>query len=494
MPDPRSRRELYLNTIVSWAWAQGTLVASVLVLPLLTRLLTQVEFGLWTQLLSLAALSTVADFGMSAVFLRGITAPLAEGRRVDLKAAGVFYGTIGSLLLVVLLAVCLLPGGILAPFLGRTRYPQLTAILVIAAIVTNFTLQPYALRLLARGRVDLERVFGAGPAVVGTLATAGAAYWFGSALAVAAAYALVEVCFNAALVVLVRRLPALGHVKLAREQRPPWSSLASESWRVLTIGLTPQLTFLIDTVVVGHAIGPVGVAIYVVCLKVSDLIRRFFSPFTESVFISLCRSRGDRRQAVLRQATSLPLLITTSGMATGFMAIAVGPHILLLLFGRGYGKGEATLVILLVTATLQTMYTPWMRSLQADNALGHIPRSFLVGLIFHTALAVVLTERWGLPGTAVSVLLTTIGFELVPITLALRRRSHKAAPSRYTPLRQLGIGLSGMALVLIVGSYRFAIGTWSEELSVLGALACSIVAIVHLTKYLRSSRLLLVDT
>lgn len=42
--------------------------------------------------------------------------------------------------------------------------------------------------IIVRGRMDLTQIFGAGSAVVGTLAAVLAAYWFGTAVAVAFAY------------------------------------------------------------------------------------------------------------------------------------------------------------------------------------------------------------------------------------------------------------------------------------------------------------------
>jgi len=68
----RFERDLYFATLLL------TLLASVLALPILTRFLPKAEFGLWSQLLALNALAIIADFGMSAVFLRRITAGRAS--------------------------------------------------------------------------------------------------------------------------------------------------------------------------------------------------------------------------------------------------------------------------------------------------------------------------------------------------------------------------------------------------------------------------------
>ena len=98
----RERSELFANTIASWIWSQGTLIASIISLPLLTRWLDSDEFGLWTQLLSLSALATVADMGMSLVFLRRITDGADADSSSVLRSAAAFYRTSTAVLTVVL--------------------------------------------------------------------------------------------------------------------------------------------------------------------------------------------------------------------------------------------------------------------------------------------------------------------------------------------------------------------------------------------------------
>lgn len=196
----RDGRELFANTIAVWTWSQGTLFVSILALPLLTRLLSKDEFGLWTQLLSLSALATVADMGMSLVFLRRITDGVDAGQASILQSATMFYRVSSAILTATLLLASLVPGGLLSPYMSHTKMPVLAALLVIAAIGINLRCQPCALRLLAQGRMDLEQIFGAGPAVAGTLVSILAAYWFATAVAVAIGYAAVEMAFDVGLV------------------------------------------------------------------------------------------------------------------------------------------------------------------------------------------------------------------------------------------------------------------------------------------------------
>ena len=472
-PPARERRELFVNTLAAWGWAQGTLVASVLVLPLLTHLMSKAEFGLWAQMLSLNTLATVADLGMSQVFLRRLASAGRSSESSLVRMAAAFYGTSGSILTLVLLAICLLPGGLLAPYSGKTQLPGVTAVAIIVAIAVNLAVQPYTLRVLARGRLDLERVFGAGPAVVGTIVTGVAAYWFGSALAVGVGYALVEVAFDVALIAVVRRSTAFkvepsiaGGVLTTR-----WRDLLHESWGVLVIGVTPQLGLLIDIAVVGHIEGPAAVAIYAVCQRGAYLLPRFFSAFTESLFVTLCRAEGTDRQALAGHVAALSRVLVFSGLALTCAIVTVGARALTVVFGAGYGEGEAALVILAVAATIRAVYMPGLKRLQADAALGMLPRWFVMSVVAHIALAILLTMEWSLPGTSLSALLAALAFEAWPVALALRRHEPNSGASSAIALTPTGMAFAGGALVLLLAWYRLAIGGWVPLVSGVAALA-----------------------
>jgi O-antigen/teichoic acid export membrane protein len=494
MPPTRERRELFANTLAAWAWAQGTLVASVLVLPLLTRFMSKPEFGLWAQMLSLNTLATVADLGMSQVFLRRLASAGRSSENTLVRMAAAFYGTSGSILTAVLLGICLLPGGLLAPYAGKTQLPSVTAAVIIIAIAVNLAVQPYTLRVLARGRLDLERVFGAGPAVVGTIVTGVAAYWFGSALAVGAGYALVEVAFDVALIAVVRQSTAfkVEPTIAGRSVTVRWRDLLNESWGVLVIGVTPQLGLLIDIAVVGRIEGPAAVAVYAVCQRAAYLLPRFFSAFTESLFVTLCRAVGTDRQALAGLGATLSRVLVFSGLALACAIVTVGARALTVVFGAGYGGGEAALVVLAVAATMRAVYMPGLKRLQADAALGTLPRWFVVSVLAHIALAIILTMEWSLPGTALSVLLAALAFEAWPVARALRRHEPSMRTSSAMPLTPTGIALAGGALVLLLAWYRLTIGGWAPLFSGIAALALGALAIHQLTIYLKSSRLMIV--
>jgi O-antigen/teichoic acid export membrane protein len=491
----RRRRELYVNTIATWGWAQGSLLASVVSLPLLTRFLPKAEFGLWAQMLSLGTLATIADFGLSTVFLRYL-AKDDETSGSILPAATRFYCIAGGLVALVLAAICFVPGGVLAPFRGKTELPAIPCVAIIAAIVVNLALQPYAIKTLARGRMDLLSIFGAGPAIAGAFATVPAAYLLHSALGVGVAYGVVEIGFDVALITVVRVTPSLSFTRAAGTVPVPivWKDMLTESWGILVINLAPQLTVLVDATVVGHVDGAVSVAVLAVALRVGDLIRRLFSPFSQSLFVSLCRARGRTREAVERHVDSLAWLTLAAGLAAACLAMTVGSHALTLVFGHGYDRAETAMVVLLLAATVRAMYLPAVQRLQADAALGSLPRWFLASLIVHIGLAIALTEAWSILGTAIAVLLAALVFEFWPVIRAERRTLGSDSPRHSQPDLLMSAGLTSFGVVLVLAWYRLGTGGWSAPIIGLLGVVLGALSVWLIVRYLRSSRSVIVDS
>ena len=214
---------------------------------------------------------------MSLVFLRRITDSANADNPSMLRSAAAFYRTSTTVLTAVLVLACMLPHGLMGPYMAHTSMPLPAAFAVIAGIAVNLRCQTSALRLLARGRMDLTQIFGAGPAIVGTIATVLAAYWFGTAAAVAFAYAAVEIAFDVALVITVHRYapvrrpasPVTSHTLVW------WVRVWYESTGVLMIDIVPTISLLIGVTVVSHVVGLAAAAVYGIAGKIGSLVRRF---------------------------------------------------------------------------------------------------------------------------------------------------------------------------------------------------------------------------
>jgi O-antigen/teichoic acid export membrane protein len=185
-------------------------------------------------------------------------------------------------------------------------------------------------------------------------------------------------------------------------------------------------------------------------------------------------------------------MLVFSGLALACAIVTVGARALTVVFGAGYGGGEAALVVLAVAATVRAVYMPGLKRLQADAALGTLPRWFVVSVVAHIALAILLTMEWSLLGTGLSVLLVALAFEAWPVARALRRHDPNSRASSAIALTPTGIAFAGGAVVLLLAWYRLTIGGWAPLVSGIAALALGGLAIHQLIIYLRNSRLMIV--
>jgi O-antigen/teichoic acid export membrane protein len=487
----KERRELYANTIAAWIWSQGTLVVSVLTLPLLTRFLSADEFGLWTQLLSLSALATVADMGMSLVFLRRMTDDQGTGRAAVLRSATAFYRLSTAVLVVVLLVICLIPGGLLTPYLAHTSLPVVATIAVIAAIGVNLRCQASTLRLLARGRMDTERIFGAGPAVAGTLVSVAAAYFYRTAAAVAIGYAVVEIAFDVALVIVAHRgwpVPREPYRRAGVRTLAWWWRLWYESTGILMIDLVPMISLTIGVAVVGHVSGPAAAAVYGVAAKAGSLVRRFITPFTESLFVSLCRATAPTRAAVARLAARLSVVALAGGVTAAFLVVAAGAVGMRLIFGAGYAGAVPVVLVLVLADTVRSMYRPFVRRVQSENGMGWLRYWFLASMIAQLPLAVATASRWSATGAAAAVLACAIVFEAGPVAWKLSTYYGSPGAGARPVLGQAAAAVGAAGLVVLLAWARQRIGLVAVGVSALAALATGLAGLRQILRYLAAAR------
>jgi len=485
----RDRHELFANTIAAWTWSQGALAVSIFALPLLTRLLSRDEFGLWTQLLSLSALATAADMGMSAVFVRRMTDDASADRASILRSATAFYRVSSTVLTASLLLACLIPGGLISPYLSQTRMPVLAALAVIVAMGVNLRCQPCTLRLLSLGRMDLERIFGAGPAIAGTLVSVLAAHWFGTAVAVAIGYAAVEIAFDAGLVFIARRCLPRSLIEPARGRGLAWwGRLWYESTGVLVIDLVPLVSMVTGVAVVAHVVGPVAAAVYGLAWKVSSVVPRFFTPFTESLFVSLCRAAVPARAAVAGLAAQLSVVALAGGATAAFIVVAVGAEGMRMVFGGGYGGGVWVVLVLVLAETIRSMYMPFLRKIQSENGLGSLRYWFVASMVAQIPVAIVAAARWSAVGAAAAVLACTAVLEATP---AARKLSayHRSEGGRGKPVLKLAgaVICAGCFAVLLAWGHQ-RLGTVAIGFSVVGAITTGLLTLYHLVRYLAAAR------
>ena len=440
---PARKSELWRNTVATTLWNNGALAASILSVPLLTRFLSQTEYGLWLQLLALSAVAAVADLGLQSVFVRRLTGSNTGGARDSLlNSAVTFYVLMAAGLLIVCLTVALLPGGLISPFLGASTYPRMTAILMIVPMAANLAVVPRTVVLLSTGDMGRERLYGVGPAIVGTLGTLLAALTFHRAIAMAVTYSTVEIVFDLAL---------LRNVDLGRRRARlafPARSLFVESWRVLLLQSIPQVAVAVGATIVAHATGPASVAIYGVSIRASDTVRRIWAPLTDSIFISFCRAGSGQLERVQKCARLLPWAVVAGGSCVSLTIASLGKPLVTSMFGPEYAGATQVMVILSTSATIAVILTPHLRQLQASGKLGWVPALMGVGLLGNVAVSIPLTTAYGLVGTAGALLGESVLVDATVVILSSRLSGSDSAAAS-----QLLLACSAALLALCVALY-----------------------------------------
>jgi len=483
------RHELYANTIASWTWSQGTLAVSIVTVPTLTRLLNQPEYGLWTQLLSLSALATVADMGMSLVFLRRATDNASVDSASMLQSATAFYRTITTLLTITLVLVCTLPHGLLSPYMNYTSMPIPAALAVIAGISVNLRCQTSTLRLLARGRMDVVQIFGAGPAIVGTFATVLTAYFYRTAAAMSFAYAAVEIFFDIALMITARHYASTrGRVSSTNRSFVWWVRVWYESTGVAMIDVVPMISLLIGVTVVSHVVGLAAAAIYGVAGKVGSLVRRFITPFTESLFVSLCRATFGTRSAMTALLARLSVVALSIGITAAFVVVTAGPIGMRVAFGSTYESAVWVVLIMVLSDTVRCVYRPFLRKIQSENDIGSLRFWFLTSIIVQVPLAVFASVQWSTIGAAIAVLACTFLFEAIPAAWKVCAGRRLLGVAGRPILGQALAVLGAACLALLLAWGRRQMGAFAVSFAAAGAITTGLFALAQVLRYLAAAR------
>lgn len=440
-----SRSELKSNSRKSFLWSQATLVTAIISLPFLTRALPRAEFALWSQLLTLSGITLLSDLGVGSVIVRRSNRD-PSNRHAYYAAAHRFYLTVGALVLLLLLIVTFVPGGLLQPYEGVTAAPQLTALVVIGTVSSNFLLRGYRVVLISQGELATEWFFGAFPAILGTLMTVGAALIFHSSLAVACVYAGVELSFYYLLVRAVRHRTTSTRTSTFSRGLVDWRGTLLESPAVLIVDVLPYLTPFAHGALIGVMSGPAAVAAYLLSLKVAQLIRRFFLPLGQSIFVAVCRAEASGDWRVADAVSRLPGVVSPMGIGGALLLVAIGEDLLGLIFGGEYGQIFSSMTLLVLASSGQTLLLSGLKTLQAEGRLRAVAPVMILVFAIHSTLVALFAESFPLIAPAAALLGTTLLIE-VPALLEILRRS--LPDSRVYSASQLRAFLRSSVLLLV---------------------------------------------
>lgn len=453
------RMRLVRRNLVSTYVVYGASVVAALVLtPVIVHALGKDEYGLWVfigsitvfvQLLDLGVGPSVVRFGAHA---RGAQTPeeisaLASVGLVVYAIIGVATVVVGIVLAVIVPYLISIPQDLVEPARAAT-------LLVVAGIAARFPLGLFNNLLLGQQRYDMVNLGNlVGLAVYFVLVIAILPWYGGIVLLAAVTLVSTLVRLGLPLLWLRRELPFLK-LRRALVSRLRVRELLSFSWHNFLIHLASKVAYSSDVIVVGIVLGAKAAALYGIPSRIFGLVLGLGGGATDLLYPAFAELEGaddPQRQrglllAGLRLGMALMLLLALP-------LILIPDQLIYGWIGPGWGPSSAVLALL---GIVLVVHQPGQLLSQYLVARGYQKRLsmmllFVVGA--NLALSIVLASAVGIWGVAFATVVTDAAATLVLIP----RLVHGSSGPSYRALAAAAMrpvlpSLLAAALVLVVFS------------------------------------------
>jgi len=405
---------LVAGTVTKYLLLAVNVATGIFLMPFTVRHLGQAEYGLWMLVASTTYYFQLLDMGYGNGIVRHI---VAADRQQDVLTVNQIVSTFFCIYAAVGIAACFVSAAVIAVVVPR--FPRLTpaqvrtaqAILAIISVrlAIGFPMTVFGAVTNARqGFVWNNAV------AIATVMTSACVTW----IVLEAGYGLVPLV---AATTAVNVLGYVGYAVTARRVFPPlairpslfsraqWREVTSFSVYLFLIQLAGQISFNIDTVVVGAFVGTAAVAVYTVALRLSEYQRRVCDQFSGMLFPVVVRFGADGDVHALRQTlvegtrVAVTLVAAVSACLIGFSGPlirhwmgpafdeSVAPFVLLALAGVIVVSQAAVCNVLIAVGSHRLLAFVWLAEAAANFALSllFVRRFGLAGVALGTVLPLV---------------------------------------------------------------------------------------------------------
>ena len=452
-------RLLRRNLVSTYVVYGASVLAALVVTPVIVHALGKEAYGLWVfigsitvfvQLLDLGVGPSVVRFGAHA---RGARTPeeisaLASVGIVVYAIIGAATVVVGVVLAVVVPYLISIPDDLVDPARAAT-------LLVVAGIAVRFPMGLFNNLLLGQQRYDVVNLGNLVGLVVYFVLVVSILPWYGGIVLLAAVTLLSTVVrLGVPLVWLRRELPFL-RLRRALVDRLRVRELLAFSWHNFLIHLASKVAYSSDVIVVGIVLGAKAAALYGVPSRIFGLVLGLGTGATDLLYPAFAELEGaDERRRQRR------LLLAGLRLGMALMLLLALPLVLIpdqLIYGWiGPGWGPSSAVLALLGIVL-LVHQPAQLLSQYLVARGYQQRLsvmllFVVGA--NLVLSIVLARSVGIWGVAFATVVTEAAATLVLIPRLVHRSpdgpSYRAVAR--AALRPVLPSLLAAALVLVVFS------------------------------------------
>ncbi len=341
---PKTRLQRLLSNITAAYTNMGLGAAcSLIAVPLYVHFLGKEEYGLWLVILSLLWPLAIMALGFPTVTQNMLAEAHAHG---DWEQGRRVLSTGFALLAVSTLAGCALAvvlarSGVLGRLLKTSSSLQARALLVVLISIAGYALaqplQVFRMALRAFERVDLEQQGLSLQAILNLLVVIVVLVLGGRLVAVAIAYASIQILSGGVFLLYVRRkFPRLSF-SFAHVSKGMAVSMFAPGLHFFVLSLSGVLIWGVDNIVISAVLGVVFVTAFAIASRLTSILRgiaiTLFATMTPTITSLHAEKRAETLQRMLvvstKLATALGLLlgIELTFFGRSFIALWAGKQV-----------------------------------------------------------------------------------------------------------------------------------------------------------------------
>ena len=452
----KQNRELYWGVVLSYITTFVSLGVSLLLTPIIIRLLGQSDYGLYESIGSFVNYLAVLDFGFSAVVTRYTAKYQIEG---DFDARDRFLYTCRNVY-IVLCFIILAIGAVLffcidyafgesfnTTELEKAHY---LFIIVLATTIVSIFSQVYKGVLNGLELFIWPRVIQLIKVIFSKVVSIVILYYGSDSVGFTGVLLAFEII--SCLLVMYK---ANKHVVFKRN-RMPYGQLTEVfifSGYLFLIAIVSQIYWQVDKLVLGMCMGTITVAIYSAALNIENIVRNVSSSLKE-VLIPRATRIDPKEQDFSSRTTNFMIksgrliLIVYGFLLAGLTAF--GEKFIVLWLGADYIEAYPILLILGYSTLLPTLIIPGEELCKTYNQHGPLAWMYLFIAILNICLTFFLVNQIGMYGAAIA---TAIGLSIGNVLFSLIYFKKKIAIG----IKKLIVGLFNKLLIVICTSVLFGI-------------------------------------
>jgi len=418
-------------------------------MPFTVRHLGQTAYGLWMLVASLTTYFQLLDLGYGNGVVRHLVDADRKGDIDEVnRVASTFACVYSAIAVVAVIAIAVMVVAVVPRFphlsAAQVRVAQLLLVILGVRVAIGFPLTVFGAVTNARQGFVWNNLVASAAVISNAIATYLVLEGGGGLVTlVATTTAINLLAYVGYAWTAYHVLPQL-RLRLRYFSASHWREMTSFSLYLFVINLAWQISFNIDNVVIGAALGPALVAVYTVALRLAEYQRRLCDQFSGMLFpvVMAFGAAGDRealkRTLIEGNRVAVTLVAGASVCLIGFS----GPLIRRWM-GPGFDGSVAPFVVLALAGVIVISQAASSNVLIAVGAHRLVAWIWIGEAVANLSLSVWLVRTMGLVGVAVGTFIPLIvGHVVVMLTVACRKVGVSVASCLYETFRPAFIAAS----------------------------------------------------